>query len=47
MRSFPIMEIIGNSLKVFVKIFDDMYQAGWLLYFMIGLVILVVIIIIY
>ena len=47
MKSFPIMEIIGNALKVFVKTFDDMYQAGLLLYFMIGLVILVVIIIFY
>ena len=47
MKSFPIAEIISNALKVFVKIFDDMYQAGWLLYFIIGLVILVVIIIVY
>lgn len=47
MKSFPIMEIIGNFLKIFVKTFDDMYQAGWLLYFMIGLVILVIVIIVY
>ena len=47
MKSFPIMEIIGNSIKAVVKTFDDIYNAGWLLYFVIGLVVFVLFIIFY
>ncbi len=36
------MEIIGNSIKVVVKVFDNMYQAGYMLYFIVGLVAFVI-----
>lgn len=47
MKSFPIMEIIGNSIKAVVKIFDDIYNAGWMVYFIIALIVLVIIVFIY
>ncbi len=47
MKSIPIFEIIGNSIKAVVKIFDNMYQEGWMLYFIVGLIALAIFIIIY
>ena len=42
MKSFPIMDIISNSLKVVVKTFDNIYQAGYMLYFIVALVAFVI-----
>ena len=41
------MEIVTNSFKAFIKIIDDIYNAGYMLYFIIGLVVLVIIVIVY
>ncbi len=47
MKGFPVMEIIGNIISAVVKVADDAYKAGWMLYLMAGLIILAVIVIIY
>ncbi len=45
--TIPIMEIISNSIKVVVKVFDNAYHQGWMLYFIVGIVMLFVFIVFY
>ena len=45
MKSFPLSDIISGSVKAVVSTADGIYKAGWMLYFIIGLVIFFVVVV--